>query len=189
LNAFEKRRIETQLVSMGLAGLQTNGDPTPELVEQLAAIVNGWQGAPNRHGEWIDKHKFLRDMLAECDAKYRVEMYEAIKPHLKFAVKPLAHYESMTTERMGGLISKRVARVEGRAPHPIEIGGKKYRSASASEATNAIATLHCQKCWKKKRFVADTPVGALIAARNAGWKRVPEKWTCPSCVKKLEYVN
>lgn len=185
MDATEKRQIETQLLKMGLAGLQVNGDPSSELVGQLAAMVNDWKGAPNRHGEWIDRHKFLRDLLAECDKQYRNEMYEAITPHLKFMAYPLAHYESMMTERMGGLISKRAAAVEGKAPHPIEVGGKKYADASASEATHAIVTMHCQYCWKKKRFVADTPVGALIKARDSGWKRMPEKWTCPVCVKKL----
>ena len=170
---------------MGLAGLQANGDPSPELIGQLAGMVNTWQGAPNRHGEWIDRHKFLRDLLAECDKKYRSDMYEAIVPHLKFKAKPLAHYETMMTERMSNLVSKGAARVEGRAPHPIEVGAKKYADAPASLATNAIATLHCQYCWKKRRFVADTPVGALIKARDSGWKRMPDKWTCPSCIKKI----
>lgn len=189
MDAKEKRQVETQLLRMGLAGLQANGDPSPELVGQLAGIVNNWQSTPNRHGEWIDKHKFLRDLLAECDKKDRADMYEAIRPHLTFKVLPLSSYETMMTERMSGLISKGAARAEGKAPAPIEIGGKKYADASASQATNAIATLHCQKCWRKKRFVADTPVGALIAARNAGWKRMPDKWTCPPCVKRIARGN
>lgn len=185
LDATEKRQIETQLLSMGLAGLQENGSPSPELIAQLAGIVNDWKGAPNRHGEWVDRHKFLRDLLAECDKRYRNEMYEAIVPHLKFHAYPLAHYESMITARMEGLISIGAARAEGQAPKPIEVGGKKYAPARNGLATHGMATLHCQFCWKKKRFVADTPVGALIKARDSGWKRMPEKWTCPGCVKKL----
>jgi hypothetical protein len=116
-------------------------------------------------------------------------MYEAIVPHLKFTARSLAHYESSMTERIGSLVSKRAAMVEGRAPAPIEVGGKKYVDASASQATHAIAELHCQRCWKKKRFVADTPAGAMIAARKAGWRRVPDKETCPSCVKKIAEIK
>ncbi len=185
MNATEKRQLETQLVKMGLAGLQADGSATPELVQQIAAVVNAWQSSPNRQGEWIDRHKFLRDLFAECDESGRSEMYEAIVPHLSFKALPLATYEAMMTERMGNLVSKGAARVEGNAPHPLEVGGKKYRKASAEEATHAIATLHCQRCWKKKRFVADTPVGAMIAARKAGWARMPDKWTCPNCIKKM----
>lgn len=186
MDATEKRQLETQLLQMGLAGLRENGDPSPELIQQIAAMVNAWPGHPNRHGEWIDRHKFLRDLLAECDQKDRAEMYAAIVPHLNFAVYPLSQYETMMTERMSRLISKRAARAEGRAPHPVEIGGKKYRQASAAEATHGMATLLCPNCGKQKRFVADTPVGALIAARKAGWARLPDKWHCPTCVKSAQ---
>lgn len=186
MEAKEKREMETQLLRLGLAGLQENGNPSPELIQQVAAIVNAWQAAPNRHGEWIDQHKFLRDLLSECDASYRNDMYTAISPYLNFKAHPLAFYESMITERMERLISKRAARAEGRAPHPVDVGGKQYIEASAAVATHAIATLHCQRCDKEKRFVSDTPVGAMIAARNAGWARMPEKWTCPTCVKCMK---
>lgn len=192
----QQRQLETELLRMGLAGLHANGNPTLELVGQLAAIVNNWQTSPNRHGEWIDRHKFLRDLLAECDKQYRNEMYEAIVPHLKFKAHPLSQYETMMTERIAGLVSKGAARTEGRAPAPIEVGGKKYTGATRDLATHALATLHCQRCFKKKRFLADTPAGAMIAARKAGWQRIFDKdtlakETCPVCVKKIaaERVN
>lgn len=189
MDAAEKRQLETQLVRMGLAGLKANGEPSPELIQQIAAIVNNWKGAPNRHGEWIDRHKFLRDLFAECDEADRGEMYSAIKPHLNFPVLPLVCYETMMTERMSALVSKGAARLEGQAPRPIEVGGKKYARVPSAYATHAVATLRCQRCWKKKRFIADTPVGAVIAARNAGWKRMPDMWTCPGCIKKVAKGN
>ncbi len=185
MEAKEKRQMETQLLRLGLAGLQENGNPSSDLIQQIAAIVNNWQTSPNRHGEWIDKHKFLRDLLAECDASYRNDMYSAIAPYLNFKALPLASYETMISERMENLISKGAARAEGRAPHPIEVGGRKYAEASPGEATHAMATICCQRCWKKKRFIGETPVGALIAAREAGWRRMPDKWTCPNCVTKV----
>jgi hypothetical protein len=184
VDATEKRQLETELVKIGLAGLNASGDPSPELIQQIAGIVNNWQGAPNRHGEWIDRHKFMRDLLAECDQADRSEMYSAIAPHLSFTPYPLAQYETMMTERMSRLVSKGAARVQGEAPAPVEVGGKRYVRTRAADATHAIATLHCQRCWKKKRFVADTPAGAMIAARKAGWQRMPE-WTCPICIRKI----
>lgn len=187
MDATEKRQLETELLKMGLPGLQANGDPSLELIGQLANIVNEWKGAPNRHGEWIDRHKFLRDLLAECDKKDRTAMYEAIRPHLKFVVRPLAQYESMMTERMSGLISKRAAMVEGRSPHPIEVGKKKYAEVPAVMATQAIATLKCYKCKRAAKFVGDTPAGAMIAGRKAGWVRDMSvvREVCPKCSKKI----
>jgi hypothetical protein len=189
LDATEKRQLETQLLRMGLAGLKDNGEPSPELIQQIATMVNNWQGSTNRHGEWINRHKFLRDLLAECDQADRGEMYSAITPHLNFVPYSLAVYEAMMIERMGRLVSKGAARTEGRAPHPIEVGGKKYRRARVSEATHCIATLLCPGCGKQKRFIGDTPVGSLVAARKAGWERMPDKWTCPICAKSMRRVN
>jgi hypothetical protein len=99
MNQKDKRQLETQLVAMGLAGLQRNGDPSPELVQQMAGIVNSWQGSPNRLGEWIGKHEFLRDLLNECDRDKRQDMYEAIRPFLKFKVKAFNHYELMRARK------------------------------------------------------------------------------------------
>lgn len=185
MDATEKRKLETELLKMGLAGLKANGDPSPELVQQIAAIVNHWKPCANRHGEWIDRHKFLRDLFAECDEADRSEMYAAITPYLTFQALPLSYYEMMMTERMARLVSKGAARTQGRSPHPVQIGGRKYRRASKAEATHAIATLVCPGCGKQKRFLGDTPVGALIEARKAGWQRMPDKWHCPICVKAM----
>lgn len=185
MNDNERRQLETEVMKAGLAGLVGLKDGVADFIQVIARIVNNWQTSPNRQGEWIDQHKFLRDLFAECDEADRAAMYSAIVPRLTFKALPLSTYESMITERVDRLVSKGAARVEGQEPKPIEVGGKKYAKASADQATNAIATLHCQRCWKKKRFLGDTPVGALIAARNAGWARMPDKWTCPICAKKL----
>ena len=185
MRAAEKRQMETELLSMGLAGLAADGKPSAELVQQIASLVNGWQGSVNRHGEWIDRHMFLRDLLAECDAAARVEMCRAIVPHLNFPAKTLSDYEAMIASRINVLTSKGVARAEGREPHPIEVGGKKFIEVPAHLATDAIVTVRCLRCWKKKRFLSDTPAGAMIAARKAGWARIGGRETCPNCVRKL----
>lgn len=190
MDATEKRNLETELLKMGLAGLNANGEASSELIQQIAFMVNNWKGMTSpRYGEWIDQHKFLRDLFAQCNQEDRSEMYAAIVPHLTFTALPLARYEAMMAERMHRLVSKGAARVEGKAPRPIQLGRKKYRRVSASEATQAIATILCQFCGKTKRFLGDTPVGALIAARKCGWARMPEKWTCPICQKAKPVVN
>jgi hypothetical protein len=188
VNADELRNLETEVMKAGLAGLAELKDGMGDFVQVIAKIVNNWQTSPNRQGEWIDKHKFLRDLFAECDEADRGAMYSAIVPHLSFTALPLATYETMMTERMHKLVSKRAARAEGQAPHPVEVGGKKYVEASAALATHAIAKVHC-RCGKKKVFLAGTPVGAMIAARQAGWRRIADRETCPHCVKKLMTVR
>lgn len=183
----EKRNLETSLMQMGLAGLSADGSPSGELVQEIANIVNSWQGYENRLGEWIDKHKFLRDLLNECEAASRQEMYTAIVPKLTFKALPLADYESMIALKAGALVSQRRARVTGDAPRPLEVGGNKYAAAPKHVATNVVATLSCWKCGKSEQFVEPTPAGAMIAGRKAGWVRdkAINKETCAGCAAEL----
>ena len=189
MNADDRRNLETEVMKTGLAGLAGLDGGVSDFVQIIAKIVNDWETSPNRQGEWIDKHKFMRDLLAECNSEDRGAMYSAIAPHLTFKPLPLSSYEAMMTERMHRLISKGAARTEGQAPHPVEVGGQKYVEAEAALATHALVKIHCWTCTRRKNFLADTPVGAMIAARKAGWQRMPTadgpKETCPQCVKKL----
>lgn len=187
MDAKEKRRVETELVRMGLAGLSADGAPSGELVQQLAAIVNSWQTAPTRLGEYIDKHKFLRDLLNECEPAERSAMYDAIKPHLTFKVHPLSHYESMIALKAGEMVSQHRMRVEGERPQPITVGGNKYVVASKARATNVVATFTCYRCRRFDKFVAETPVGAMTEGRKAGWTREKgvNKEICPACTIAL----
>jgi hypothetical protein len=178
----EKRALETQLMKMGLAGLDSRGNPTNDLIDQLASLVNCWQGMENRHGEWVDKHVFFRDLLNECDADKRSAMYDAIVPRLNWKALPLATYEAQIQLKASALVSQRKMRVVGDA-QKIVIGGNEYALTSKARATGVVATVSCWKCPKRATFHADTAAGAMIEARKAGWTRdkALNKETCPEC--------
>ena len=186
MNQKDKRQLETQLVAMGLAGLQSNGDPTPELVVQMAAIVNAWKPSPNRLGEYIGKHEFLRDLLNECDRDKRSDMYEAIRPHLKFKVKPLSHYIDMIALKAGEFVSKRKMRVTGEREKPIQIGDQQVMITTPGNGNLGWIILQCHQCSTIAKFLGDTPVDAATKARNAGWRRnvALEHESCPECAKR-----
>lgn len=171
MNPDERRQLENQLLVMGLKGLNDSG-----LIQQLADLVSNWQG---------DKHEFLQDLINECDAANRYEMYNAIAPKLRFQALPLSTYESRIAERAGELVSQRRMRVEGRRPYPVEVSGQQFEQVPESLATAAIATLRCHRCGTSARFVSNTPVAAMIAGRKAGWVRdmVMKKEVCPECEK------
>lgn len=158
---------------MGLAGLSD-----PELIEQLAHLVSAWPG---------DKHDYLRDLLNECDQENRYEMYEAIAPKLKFKPLSFSQYEAQIAIKAGQMVSQGRMRVEGQAPKPIEIGGSKLRVVPKQFATGAVATVKCHRCPKVDQFLADSPAGAMIEAREAGWTREKgvDKETCPECSEAL----
>lgn len=175
MNSTEKRRVETSLIALGLKGLKD-----PELLEQLANLVSNWPG---------DKHEFLIGLLNECDtAEQRAEMYQAIRPKLKFRALPLSTYEDKIRIKAGSLVSQRKMRVEGVSPAPIEIGGRQYYKVpnELSAMSQALVTLKCYKCQNEDQFLQNTPVAAMIEGRNAGWRRDPgvNKEMCPECVAK-----
>jgi hypothetical protein len=173
MEAKEKRKLENELLTMGLKGLTD-----PDLIQQLADLVSQWPG---------DKHDFLRDLLNECDSGKRYEMYHAIAPRLKFKPLSLPQYESQIALKAGEMVSHGYMRVEGDRPKPIEIGGHKLAVVPQSQATGAVATVRCFNCEASDKFLAETPAGAMIAARKAGWVRdkALNKETCPQCAEKI----
>jgi hypothetical protein len=170
MNQKEKRKIDNELMTMGLVGLDD-----PELIQQMAYLVSSWPG---------DKHDFLRDLLNECEPEKRYEMYEAIAPKLKFKALSFSQYEAQIAIRAGQMVSQGRMTVVGAAPKPIEIGGSKLRVVPKEQATGAVATVTCYLCGKTEQFLSETPVGAMTEARKAGWTRDKglNKELCLPCV-------
>lgn len=73
MNATEKRQLDNELMSMGLG--KTND---PNLILQLAMLVQG--------------HEHFMEMIQACEPAKRTEMYEAMRPHLRFEALPLDRY-------------------------------------------------------------------------------------------------
>lgn len=169
----EKRQLENQVMTMGLAGLSD-----PNLIELLARLVSTYPG---------DKHLFFEDLLNQCDADKRAEMYQALAPRLLFKAESLGHYEMNIAQRAEVMVKQRRMRVEGRRPDPIVIGGQQYEAVPAVFATNALATVKC-KCGRSARYLGDTPAGAMIKARQDGWVRdkATKHEVCKEC---MSYVN
>lgn len=175
MDQTEKRELDNFLLREGLAGLSD-----PELIEQLANLVS------NYPGDLSAKHRFLEDLINQVDADKRYEMYHAIAPKLNFRAFTLGQYESSIRQRASELISQRRMRVEGDAPRPMEVQGKKYEEVLQSESTAALLTLTCHKCRHKSQYLAETPVTAMIAARKDGWVRdkATNREVCPECEKE-----
>lgn len=174
MDQASKRKLENELLTMGLAGLDS-----PELIQQMAELVNRWPG---------DKHEYLTDLINECDPENRAEMYNAIRPHLKFKPMALDQYVARIAERAGAAVSKRQMRVEGSAPRPIQVGNASYVPVPKALSNRAVATVRCHRCPKVEKFVDDTPAGAMLLARKAGWIREKgvNKECCADCAAKLE---
>jgi hypothetical protein len=155
MNADQKRALETRLAVMGLKRLDD-----PALIPQMAAI--------------IQDHEFYMGMLSECEPEKRREMYEALRPHLKFEPWPLENYIAKMKERSA-------ARESWNAP--IEVGDQKFQRVDQKHATGVVVDLKCHKCPKTASFYGETMLCAVILARQDGWVREPiiDKEVCPKC--------
>lgn len=174
MNQKEKRKLENQLVACGLTNLED-----PEFLNVFAALIDQFPG---------DKHWFLQGLINECEPEKRYEMYQGLAPRIRsFKPMSLDTYTCRIAEEAGAAVSRGHMRVEGDAPKPIEIGGFKLMIVPKSEADAAVATVHCHRCPKTDQFLADTPAGAMIEARKAGWSREKgvNKEICPACSEAL----
>lgn len=174
MNQDEKRKLETRLVAMGLNGVK-DGD----MGMAFAKIVEDFP---------FDKHWFFRGLLNECEAHRRREMYEAIVPHFtRFQPKSLETYLMEITEEASRMVSHRVMRVEGRRPDAIEVNGERFIEAGGTEGSHTVVVMRCIKCQRRKLFVDETNVDAIMKARQAGWVYVPVQDVniCPKCPTSL----
>jgi hypothetical protein len=131
-------------------------------------------------------------LLNKCDPAGRRNMYEALKPNLRFEAKPLDVYladiaidaearQLPTVDPSSGQLKPfRVA----------EISGPLSDEAQAQEAVNqAFAKqkliVTCRSCTRQEQFTGDTKADAVFNARLAGWvyyekDGVPRE-ICPDC--------
>ena len=165
MNSDAKRKLENQLMVMGLGGLSD-----PNLIQQFAMIINMYGEKLGGH------HAFFGKMLASCDPDKRTAMYEALRPHLMFDPKPLDSYIADIKEQASRNI-------------PIVVGQEQFEQVDQPDATGAIAEFNCYRCTAFNRYLGETFVDAVVMGRNEGWVRdlVRQKEVCPKCAKK--FVN
>lgn len=157
MNQDDKRQLENQLLTMGLPALND-----PALIQVMADMVNGYPIMSERV-------EFFCDLLNECDAGKRGEMYNALKPCLHFEVPSFPECETRITykaERM--------------------VGRTRLAKAKQSEPEEKTLHLECFGCQAKSAFVDLTVAGAMLQAKKAGWGRgpVPGHEYCAECRMK-----
>jgi hypothetical protein len=179
----EKAQINRLLASNGLGTLDD-----PGLVPQLGYLMS----------QAIRDHGDFRTMLNRCEPGGRRNLYESMRPYLRFEVKPLDVYLA----ELGEIAERKrlpIVRADGtlapfKAPqiNPPAAGDQPQAKSSDLEIAQAaiaeaVAQYHlavvCGKCTREASFPGVTRPEALERAREAGWKydAVSEKERCPKC--------
>lgn len=155
MNEAERRKLETSLIKSGFSGLND-----PGLVKEFAKLITS--------------HEILRALLNDCSRLERGAMLEAVRPYLPFKPHPLDWYEMQTAQKFEAWESER---------NRIIAGDREFAETCKELATHIVVTLKCSKCRHTARFVGESPLGAVILARQDGWfrERGTNKEVCPKC--------
>lgn len=146
MNQDQRRRVENQLLSMGLPQLDD-----PALIQVMADMVNAYPIMSERV-------QFFCDLLNECDAGKRYEMYTAMRPRLSFPVPTFAECETRITQKAERMVGRKTM-------------------ADAKPEQDALKDVHlvlkCHGCEKERTFEGLTTTDAMSKAKRQGWGRGP----------------
>lgn len=135
----------------------------------------------------IRDHKHLETFLTSIDSQAdRQEVYDSIRPHLRFEAKPLDMYVA-SANSMAEREQLPILGEDGKlhAFKPAQDVKTVEKMLAAAMADRKL-TLTCSKCTEQDEFFQvglETQVDVRIKALKAGWILVPKE-LCPKCTGK-----
>lgn len=145
------------------------------------ATLDEPQGLMAQLGYLVEDDAHFKSMLNKCEPSERRNMYESLRPHLRFEPRPLdvyiaelgmeAEIQQLPTVASDGTLQ---------AFRPTEI-----RSAIGAEIHKHRLEVVCRRCTKQEFFYGERKVDAVEQAREAGWAydSITSKEICPDCLK------
>lgn len=182
----EREQINNFLGRKGLATLDNPGG----MVQQLGYLIQG--------------HEHCRQLLVKCEPAERHNMYESLRPHLRFEAKPLDVYiaeagqkaeaEQLPTITPDGKFQ--AFRTADIRTSDGQTGTTEYAEVPADDTTAQAAVnqtfakkwldLICRGCTAEATFTGDTKTDCWFNARIAGWKYHNDGEgyeLCPDCAR------
>jgi hypothetical protein len=139
---------------LGNRGLSTLDDP---------------QGLVTQLGFLVEDEKHFMQMINKCEPQFRRDMYESLRPHLRFAVRPLdvliaelgmqAQIEQLpTVDNDGKFRAFRIPEIKTQLEDLVGEAVCRWH-----------LVLTCRKCTLENVFHGGRKADAIQAAREAGW--------------------
>jgi hypothetical protein len=160
MNLIDKSAVNRMLMSQGLGKLND-----PGLIPQIGFLVS----------RVVTNHAGFCELIERCEPAERGNMYEAMRPYLRFEVKPLDVYVAEIGMRAE---AKRLAVIDPesgelrpfRVPE-IKTGALGVAQASVErEFAKFHLTLLCKQCTREQTFCGAFKDDAVRFARAAGWR-------------------
>lgn len=156
--------------------------------------------------QYVRNHDHFSRLLTEMEPGLRREMYEAMRPHLKFESWPLDKYVARAAEMAEReklpVLSPDGKLLEFRPAHDLSSAQKHAQDILDRELASRTLYLHCSKCTAEGIFYGhegQTKADVTIKARLAGWVYDPRGSSdatgfnpteiCPTCETSLREAH
>ena len=110
----------------------------------------------------VEDHTHFEELLRACDPTLRREMYEAMKPHLRFVAGPLEDY--IIRAKMNAQSQEFPVMDEQGFLHPF-----RTPSIVTVEVPAVELWAKCGTCGKEGIFLGSTKADAVFTLRASGW--------------------
>jgi hypothetical protein len=129
-----------------------------------------------RHfGGMVEDHTHFVELLRACEPALRRDMYEALKPHLKFPAKSLDQYIATAKEQAEA----------AQLPTIQADGSLKAFSVPVIDIPEYELWVQCSKCAREGFFYGERRADAVFELRRSGWafdETVMQKHICANCL-------
>ena len=141
----------------------------------------------------IRDHAHLTSLLVDTEPSMRQELYDSVRPNLKFRPKPLDVYMAEAAQRAEREQLPILDANGNLQPFkPASDGDTLMKEAEdllLKELATRTLTLKCARCTAEETFVGldgETRVAVILKARKKGWiyNPVRQDETCPACAQR-----
>jgi len=134
------------------------------------------QGLCQQLGFLVEDDRHFMQMLNKCLPQYRRDMYEALRPHLRFEARPLdvyiaelgmqAEIEKLPTVDADGKFHEyRTPEIRTESPDLAE----DIKDVVEETLAKKHLTVTCRKCTREETFHGGTRADVIYKLRAAGW--------------------
>lgn len=146
--------------------------------------------------EYVRDDRHFTELLSDTEPEMRRDVYEAMRPHLKFQAKPLDWYETQAKERAEReklpILGPDGKLLEFRPTQDVSSALKHAQALLDEAVAEKTLILRCRKCTVVEKFHGlehETKVDVILKARKKGWiydgrGETPAE-ICPSCETSL----
>lgn len=132
-------------------------------------------------GYLVEDHQHLTELLRVCKPELRRDMYEAMRPHLRFRPEPLDYYERRAKEQAEAHRLPLTDETGDLRGFPLPPAILMLQEDDHSEYVT------CSRCERSVLFVAADQLSMVKLIRDSGWAwdEVHKRHICDQCLERM----